>query len=155
VNGLPTMLSERIYNFFNILQSLRLVVKLLIQGLILAVILTIIQLWLEGARGSFMLYMPPLGFFFLMFTTYLIQPIVIGVINIFIINVLYGTRGWQVGFWLNGIFLVLLFSTVNVVMQTSFGLPFVYVASIDIVALALPFGCIARFSNGGWKKPIN
>lgn len=149
------MLSERIYNFFNILQSLRLVVKLLIQGLILAVILTIIQLSLDGARDSFMSYMPPLGFFFLMFTTYLIQPIVIGVINIFIINVLYGTRGWQVGFWLNGIFLVLLFSTVNIVLQTSFGLPFVYVASIDIVALALPFGCIARFSNGGWKKPIN
>jgi hypothetical protein len=149
------MLSERIYNFFSVLQSLRLVVKLLIQGLILAVILTIIQLSLEGARGSFMSYMPPLGFFFLMFTTYLIQPIVIGVINIFIINVLYGTRGWQVGFWLNGIFLVLLFSTINVVLQTSFGLPFVYVASIDIVALALPFGCIARFSNGGWKKPIN
>ena len=149
------MLSERIYNFFNILQSLRLVVKLLIQGLILAVILTIIQLSLDGARDSFMSYMPPLGFFFLMFTTYLIQPIVIGVINIFIINVLYGTRGWQVGFWLNGIFLVLLFSTVNIVLQTSFGLPFVYVASIDIVALAFPFGCIARFSNGGWKKPIN
>ena len=149
------MLSERIYNFFNILQSLRLVVKLLIQGLILAVILTIIQLSLDGARDSFMSYMPPLGFFFLMFTTYLIQPIVIGVINIFIINVLYGTRGWQVGFWLNGIFLVLLFSTVNIVLQTSFGLPFVYVASIDIVALALPFGCIARFSNGGWKKPLN
>ena len=152
---MPRMLSERIYNFFNILQSLRLVVKLLIQGLILAVILTIIQLSLDGARDSFMSYMPPLGFFFLMFTTYLIQPIVIGVINIFIINVLYGTRGWQVGFWLNGIFLVLLFSTVNIVLQTSFGLPFVYVASIDIVALALPFGCIARFSNGGWKKPIN
>ena len=152
---MPRMLSERIYNFFNILQSLRLVVKLLIQGLILAVILTIIQLSLDGARDSFMSYMPPLGFFFLMFTTYLIQPIVIGVINIFIINVLYGTRGWQVGFWLNGIFLVLLFSTVNIVLQTSFGLPFVYVASIDIVALALPFGCIARFSNGGWKKPLN
>ncbi len=90
-----------------------------------------------------------------MFTTYLIQPIIVGVLNIFMINVLYGTRGWQVGFWLNGIFIVLLFSAINVVLQTALGLPFAYAASIDIVVLALPFGCIARFSNGGWKKPIN
>ena len=149
------MLIENFYNFFRSLQSLRLIGKLLIQGFILAIILTIIQLSLEGARDSFMFYMPPLGFFFLMFTTYLIQPIIIGVINIFIINVLYGTRGWQVGFWLNGIFLLLLFSTINAVLQTTLGLPFIYVAAIDIVVLAFPFGCIARFSNGGWKKPIN
>jgi hypothetical protein len=27
------------------------------------------------------------------------------------------------------------------------------IAIIDLL-LSLPFGCIARFSNGGWKKPI-
>ena len=149
------MLIEKIYNFFSGLQSLHLMAKLLIQGLALSIILATIQLSFEGSRDSFMSYMPPLGFFFLMFTTYLIQPIIIGVINIFIINLLYGTRGWQVGFWLNGFFLVLLFSTINVVLQTTLGLPFVYAAAIDIVVLAFPFGCIARFSNGGWKKPIN
>ncbi len=137
------------------LQRLRLVVKLLLQGLILAVILAVVQLELDGARDSFMLYMPPLGFAFLMTLTYLIQPIIIGVINIFIINVLYGTKGWQVGFWLNGIFLLLLFSTINIVMETAWGLPFAYAAAIDIAMLALPFGVVARFSNGGWKKPIN
>ena len=102
-----------------------------------------------------MSYMPPIGFAFLMFITYLVQPIMIGVLNIFIINTLYKTKGWQVGFWLNGIFLLLTFSTINLVLQTSLSLPFVYTAIIDIVLLALPFGCIARFSNGGWKKPID
>ncbi len=139
----------------NRLQSLRLIEKLLLQGLTLAVILIAIQVALEGARDSFMTYMPPLGFFFLMFTTYLIQPIIVGVLNIFIINLLFGTKGWQVGFWLNGIFLLLAFSTANIVLQTALGLSFTFIAVIDVVVLALPFGCIARFSNGGWKKPIN
>jgi hypothetical protein len=139
----------------NRLQSLRLIEKLLLQGLALAIVLIVIQVALEGARDSFMTYMPPLGFAFLMFTTYLIQPIIVGVLNIFIINVLFGTKGWQVGFWLNGIFLLLAFSTVNVVLQTALGLSFTFGAVIDVVVLAFPFGCIARFSNGGWKKPIN
>lgn len=127
----------------------------MIQGLVLAIVLIIIQTQLESARQSFMSYMPPIGFVFLMLTTYLIQPLMIGVLNIFIINMLYKTKGWQVGFWLNGLFLLLTFSTVNLVLQTAFSLPFVYTAVIDIVVLAFPFGCIARFSNGGWKKPIN
>jgi hypothetical protein len=100
--------------------------------------------------------MPPLGFFFLMTITYGIQPLIIGVLNILIINVLYKTRGWQVGFWLNGIFLLLAFSTINLMLQTSLNVPFApYVALIDILVLSFPFGCLARFSNGGWKKPID
>jgi hypothetical protein len=137
------------------LQRLRLIMKLLIQGLILTIILIVIQFELDGAKNSAMMYMPPLGFVFLLVATYLIQPVIIGVINIFIINVFFGTKGWQVGFWLNGIFLLLVFSTVNLVMQTALGLPFMYAAVVDVVALTLPFGCVARFSNGGWKKPIN
>ena len=155
MNGLLRTLIEKIYNIFSSLQSLRLIWKLLIQGLTLTIILTVIQLSFESSRASFMFFMPPLGFFFLIFTTYLIQPIIIGAINIFMINVLYGTRGWQVGFWLNGFFLVLLFSTINVVLQTTLGLSFAYAAAINIVLLAFPFGCLARFSNGGWKKPLN
>jgi hypothetical protein len=146
------MLTEN--RVFNHLRNLRLIEKLLIQGLILAIILIVIQMSLENARQSFMSYMPPIGFVFLMLTTYFIQPIIIGVLNIFIINTLYKTKGWQVGFWLNGIFLLLTFSTVNLVLQTALSLPFTFTAIIDIVLLSLPFGCIARFSNGGWKKPI-
>jgi hypothetical protein len=137
------------------LHHLRIFEKLLIQGEILAVILTVVQLWLEGTQNGFMAYMPPIGFAFFLIISYLIQPLLLGVLNIFLINALWGTKGWQVGFWLNGIFLLLVFSTVNLVFETTLGLPFGYVAAIDIVLLALPFGCIARFSNGGWKKPIN
>lgn len=147
------MLTEN--RIFNRLRNLRLIEKLLIQGLILAIVLIFIQVQLDGAERSFMAYMPPIGFALLLFTTYLVQPILIGVLNIAIINTLYKTKGWQVGFWLNGVFLLLAFSTVNIVLQTVLNLSFTFIAIIDLVLLAFPFGCIARFSNGGWKKPIN
>jgi hypothetical protein len=147
------MLTEN--RVFNHLRNLRLVEKLWIQGLILATVLAIIQSELDAARQSFTGYMPPIGFSFLIVIMYLVQPILIGVLNIFIINTLFKTKGWQVGFWLNGIFMVLAFSTINLVLQTSLNLSFTYAATIDIALLALPFGIIARFSNGGWKKPLN
>lgn len=147
------MLTEN--RVFNHLRNLRLVEKLLIQGLILTVLLIVVQAQLDNARQSFMSYMPPIGFALLIFTTYLVQPILLGVLNIFIINSLFKTKGWQVGFWLNGVFLLLTFSTVNLVLQTALNLSFTYTAIIDLVVLVIPFGCIARFSNGGWKKPID
>jgi hypothetical protein len=153
VTGLQKMLTEN--RVFNHLRNLRLVEKLLIQGLILTVVLIVVQVQLDSARQSFMSYMPPIGLSLLIFTAYLVQPILMGVLNIFIINMLFKTKGWQVGFWLNGIFLLLVFSTVNLVLQTALNLSFTYTAIIDLVVLSIPFGCIARFSNGGWKKPID
>jgi hypothetical protein len=147
------MLSEN--KVLNHLRHLGLVEKLLIQGLILAIVLVIVQAQLDGAKQSFMSYTPPIGFALLLFVTYLVQPILLGVLNILIINAFYGTKGWQVGFWLNGIFLLLVFTAVNMIIQTMLNLSFVYIAVIDIVLLMFPFGCIARFSNGGWKKPID
>ncbi len=140
---------------FNHFRSMRLLEKLFIQGFIVTIILIIIEASLAGQRSPFMDYMPPLGFAFFMSLEYFVQPIIIGAVNIIIINGLYKTKGWQVGFWLNGVFLVLAFSTLNLVLQTSFNLAFLpYVAIIDLL-LSLPFGCIARFSNSGWKKPVN
>ena len=133
---------------------MRLIEKLFIQGAVLAVILIVFKVWFDGAQQSFMSYMPPLGFAFLMAITYFVQPILIGVINIGLINSLHKTNGWQVGFWLNGVFLLLAFSTLNLILQTTFALQFLPVIAIIDLLLALPFGCIARFSNGGWKKPI-
>ena len=133
---------------------MRLVERLFIQGLILAIILIVFKAWFDSAEQSFMSYMPPLGFAFLMAITYFAQPIVIGVINIALINALHKTKGWQVGFWLNGVFLLLAFSTINLILQVTFTLQFLPVIAIIDLLLALPFGCIARFSNGGWKKPI-
>ncbi len=134
---------------------MRLLEKLLIQGLIVATTLVIIQVLLIATRDGFMTYMPPIGFALLLTVTYFVQPLVIGVLNIILINALYKTKGWQVGFWLNGIFLLLAFKTLNLLLETVFQLPFLpYVALIDVL-LAFPFGCIAKFSNGGWNKPIN
>jgi len=101
------------------------------------------------------MYMPPIGFALLLVVTYLIQPIAVGALNIFLINILYGTKGWQVEFWLNGIFLLLAFTTTNLVFQTTLGWSLLVAAVVDVALLAIPFGAIARFSNGGWKKPIN
>jgi len=122
----------------------------------MVIFLIVIQVSLNNAQSSFMSYMPPFGFIFLIALTYGIQPLIIGVINIIIINALYKTKGWQVGFWLNGIFLLLTFATVNLILETVWQLQFFpVIVLLDIFLLAFPFGCIARFSNGGWKKPID
>jgi hypothetical protein len=134
---------------------LRLLEKLLIQGVVVTAVLVGIQFWLNGEKTYYMTYMPPLGFAFFLTISYIIQPLLIGILNVGVMQVLYKIKGWQVGFWLNGIFLLLAFSTLNIVMQTALSLPFVTVAVIDLAVFSFPFGCIARFSNGGWKKPIN
>jgi hypothetical protein len=153
VIGLRRILTEN--KVLTNLRSLGLIEKLLILGLILAIVLVVVQVQLDGARQSFMSYMPPIGFALLIFVTYFVQPILLGALNILLINILFETKGWQVGFWLNGIFLLLIFSTINILLQTVLNLSFTYVAVIDIVLLTFPFGCLARFSNGGWKKPID
>ena len=60
MTGLLKTLTEN--RVFNHLRNLRLVEKLLIQGLILAIVLVVVQTQLDGARQSFMSYMPPIGF---------------------------------------------------------------------------------------------
>ena len=151
---MPKMLRNN--KIFAHLRNLHLAEKLFIQGLIIAIILVIFQVLIDNARISFMTYLPPIGFIFYMVTRYGIQPLVIGAINIVIINILYKTKGWQVDFWLNGIFLLLAFTTINLLLETVWDLQFSpSIALIDILLLSFPFGCIARFSNGGWKKPID
>jgi len=137
------------------LQSLPLVVKLLFEGLILSTIMVGFQSWFEGQLEGFMLYMPPIGLAIFVVLMFVVEPIALGAVNIVLINVLFGTRGWQVTFWLNGIFLMLVFLTANIMLRTVFGWPSSIVMAFDMVLLSLPLGCLARFSNGGWKKPIN
>ena len=153
MTGLQKTLSDnKIINHF---RHLWLIEKLLIQGLILTAALIITQTWLTSATNGFMAYMPPIGFALLIAVTYFAQPLILGVLNIIIINGLYKTKGWQVGFWLNGVFLLLTFTTINLLLELGFQLQFLpYVAVIDLL-LSLPLGAIARFSNGGWKKPID
>lgn len=134
---------------------MRLIEKLFLQGLMVAIFLVAFQAWLGTVQVSFTNYFPPLGFAFFLAVAYFVQPIMLGAINIAVINVLHKTRGWQVGMWLNGIFLLLAFTTLNLVLKVTFNLAFLpSVAVIDLL-LCVPFGCLARFSNGGWNKPID
>ncbi|MCW4046505.1 MAG: hypothetical protein NWE99_02945 [Candidatus Bathyarchaeota archaeon] len=124
----------------------------LIHGFIIVLTLTIIQVILDALQKSFLLFMPPLGFAFFMVAQYLIQPIIVGALNIALLHRLYGYEGWQTGFWLNGIFLLLAFSTITVIFQTIFGLaatPYIMVA--EVLLLPLPFGYLGKFSNRGNK----
>jgi hypothetical protein len=147
-----TLSNNKILCYFGHLQ---LVEKLLIQGLILSAVLIITQVWLNSVTDGFTAYMPPIGFALLIAVTYFAQPLILGALNIIIINSLYKTKGWQVGFWLNGVFLLLTFTTINLLLELGFHTQFLpYVAVIDLL-ISLPFGAIARFSNGGWKKPID
>ena len=150
VIGLQKMLTES--RVFNDLRNLRLVEKLLIQGLILTVVLIVVQTQLDNDRQYLMSYMPPIGFALLIFTTYLVQPLFLGVWNILIINTLFKTEGWQVGFLLNGIFLLLRFSTLNLVMQTALNLSFTCTAIIGVVVFEIPLGFIARLTTGDGKS---
>ena len=129
--------------------------KLLVEGLFLSTIMVILQYWFEGQLGGFMLYMPPIGLVIFVVLMFVVEPIALGAVNIVLINVMFDTKGWQVTFWLNGIFLWLVFTAVNVMLRTVFGWPYTIVMAFDVILLSLPLGCLARFSNGGWKKPIN
>jgi hypothetical protein len=130
-------------------------VRVYSQGLIIIIAIVLFQLGLSSVRGSFTNYMPPIGFVFYLLFSYFIQPMIIGVLNIIVIHWCTNCRGWQVNFWLNGLFLVLAFSTLNFLLQLVFNLSFTIAAVIDIAVFAFPFGCLARYSNGGWNKPID
>jgi hypothetical protein len=126
--------------------------QVLIHGLAVIIPLVVIQLLLDAFQDSFLLYKPPIGFALFLLTTYGIQPIILGVLNIVVLHRLYDCEGWQIGLWLNGFFLLLIFSTLNLVIQTMAGVPFSIVLGIlEILLLSFPFGYLGKFSNRGCK----
>jgi hypothetical protein len=126
--------------------------QVLIHGLAVIIPLVVIQLLLDAFQDSFLLYKPPIGFALLLFTMYGIQPIILGVLNIVFLHRLYDCEGWQIGFWLNGFFLLVIFSTINLLIQTMAGMPFSFVLGIlEILLLSYPFGYLGKFSNRGCK----
>ena len=134
-------------------KTLKLSKQIFIHGLAIIIPLVVIQLLLDAYQNSFLLYMPPIGFTLLLLTTYGIQPIIVGVLNIVVLHRLYDCEGWQIGFWLNGFFLLLIFSTINLLIQTIAGLPFsTYIAIPEIFLLSYPFGYLGKFSNRGSKN---
>ncbi len=126
--------------------------QILIHGLAVIIPLVVIQLLLDAFQDSFLLYKPPIGFALLLFTMYGIQPIILGVLNIVVIHRLYVCEGWQIGLWLNGFFLLLIFSTINLIIQTMAGAPFsIVLGMLEILLLSYPFGYLGKFSNRGCK----
>jgi hypothetical protein len=127
--------------------------QIFIHGLTILIPLVIIQLMLDVYQNSLLLYMPPIGFALFLLTSYGIQPIIVGVLNIIVIHRLYDCEVWQIGFWLNGFFLLLVFSTINLLLQTIAGVPFsLGVGIVEILLLSYPFGYLGKFSNRGCKK---
>jgi len=127
--------------------------QIFIHGLTILIPLVIIQLMLDAYQNSLLLYMPPIGFALFLLTSYGIQPIIIGVLNIIVMHRLFDCEGWQIGFWLNGFFLLLVFSTINLLLQTMAGLPFsLGIGIVEILLLSYPFGYLGKFSNRGCKK---
>ncbi len=121
-------------------------------GLILLAVLAISQSLLDANQNGFLLYMPPIGFVFFLVTSYFIQPLVIGIVNVVVFTRLYHCERCQIGFWLNGLFLFLTFSTLNLLLQTVWAVPFTMtVAVAEVILLCVPFGFLGRFTNGGYK----
>ena len=131
---------------------LKLSKQVFIHGLVIITVLVIIQLLLDAFLSAFLLYMPPIGFAIFLVVMFGIQPIVIGVFNIIMLHRIYNCEGWQIGFWLNGFFLLVFFSTINLLLQTSFGIPFsLAVGIVEVFLLSYPFGYLGKFSNRGAK----
>jgi hypothetical protein len=127
--------------------------RVFIHGLSIIIPLVIIQLLLDAFQNSFLLYMPPIGFALFLFSSYGIQPLIIGVLNIIALHHLYECEGWQIGFWLNGFFLLLVFATINLMIQTVAGAAFSLAMGIlEILLLSYPFGYLGKFSNRGSPK---
>lgn len=127
--------------------------KVFIHGFAIVISLVIVQLFLDAFLEGFLLYMPPIGFALFLLTMYGIQPVILGVLNIIIIHRLYDCEDWQIGFWLNGIFLLLVFSTINLLIQTVTGITFsLALGTVEIFLLSYPFGYFGKFSNRGCPK---
>jgi hypothetical protein len=130
--------------------------QVFIHGLVIIFSLVVIQLLLDAFQKLFFLYMPPIGFALFLFATYGIQPIVVGVLNIVVLHRLYDCEDWQIGLWLNGFFLLLIFSTINLLIQTIAGVPFsLSIGILEILLLSYPFGYLGKFSNRGSKNSVN
>ncbi len=138
------------------LRTLKLSKQVFIHGLVIIIALVTIQLLLDAYQKAFLIYMPPIGFAMFLVTMFIIQPIILGVLNIIVLHRLYNCEGWQIGFWLNGFFLLLFFSTINLLIQITAGTPFsLGIGIVEVFLLSYPFGYLGKFSNRGCKSQSN
>ena len=138
------------------LKSIRIpkkLIRILVHGLLIVITLAVVQILLDTYQNNFMLFLPPIGFALFLVTSSALQPIIIGVINVIIVCRFYNAEHCQIGFWLNGLFLLLVFSTINLLMLTVYHVPLTtQVAIAEAIALSIPFGYLGKISNTTWKK---
>ena len=125
-----------------------------VHGLAIMVVLAVWQLLLLFWEKGFFLYNPPIGFALFVVVSYVIQPLIVGGLDVFVLTWLFRLEGCQTGAWLNGLFLLLAFTSINVVLQTVWGIGFsVQVAVVEVVLLAFPFGLLGKITRIGFREP--
>ena len=108
---------------------------------------------LDNYQNNFMVFLPPIGFGFFLVISYIIQPIIVGALNVAILSRLYNTEGFQTSFWLNGLFLLLTFSTINLLTQAVWSVPFSFpLAIIEAIALSVPFWLLGKVQQPRLEK---
>jgi putative effector of murein hydrolase len=131
-----------------LLKTLKRQASVFAHGLIILVALIFAQILLGMFQIPFFMYNPPIGFAFFLVASYLIQPMLLGALNVILVYKLYNTEGRMREFWIHGLFLFLIFSTVNMLLQTILNLSFTAsFAIVETVLLAYPFGLLGRLSN--------
>ena len=125
--------------------------KILIQfihGFVILAVLAIAQLLLDASQISFFTYNPPIGFAFFILVAYGIQPLIVGALNVALTRQLHELEGWRTDFWISGLFLLLVFTTINLLLLTVAHLPLSpALAAAETIVLAYPFGYLGKFSN--------
>jgi hypothetical protein len=110
------------------------------------------QLLLVSWQTGFLLYNPPIGFALFVAAWYVVQPLLVGALDVIVLSRLFELEGCQTGSWLTGIFLLLAFA-VNVAVKTVWGLPFsIELAAAEVVLLAFPFGLLGKLTRTGFRR---
>ena len=127
-----------------------------IHGFLLLIASSIALLALESSLIGFMVYNPPIGLGLFVLVSFVVVPLLLGALNVLVLHWLYGFRGWQTEFWLNGVLILLVFAAVNLVLLTVANVRFsAWVALAEVLLLSVPFGLLGRVTNGGCEKRLS
>jgi len=123
-------------------------IKLFTNGIIILSFLAITQMVLDYYINPFLLFQPPLGYAFYLALLYFLRPLIVGALNVVLVQQLYHLKGWTISLWLNGLFIMLIFSGINLVLIALAGVNLsLFETVIEVFVLSIPFGKIAKYSN--------
>jgi hypothetical protein len=122
-------------------------------GLILVAALVTGQFLLNFYQEGFLLYNPPIGVALFLLVWLVVFPLLLGALDVVFLARFFSLSGCQTGSWIVGLFLLLCFGSVNVVLETVWGITFsASVGVVEVVLLALPFGLLGRVTRAGFGK---